>query len=190
VTAPLDRYARFWLRVQGEIEPAMIDWIRRTWDTAKAIVTDDAVAHLADDKGGASLAYDGATPTIDPAAIGGRSVWLPERAAPPPGWARTGGIWIYERALIAVPAAPEETRGTIATMRFGELGWIDNLVVPEELRRQGIGDRLVAGALRAFAADGLARAGLFVAEDNAPAIRLYERLGFRLARRWNVFSAV
>lgn len=56
---------------------------------------------------------------------------------------------------------------------------IESLVVDPELRGRGIGWALLATALRELAEAGHAPVGLGVRDDNAPAIRLYERLGFR-----------
>lgn len=58
-----------------------------------------------------------------------------------------------------------------------------NLAVAPELRRRGIGYRLLALALRAAAKMGMQRAVLEVRVGNAPARRLYERHGFTVAGR-------
>lgn len=51
--------------------------------------------------------------------------------------------------------------------------------VAPEARRTGVAPALVEAVRQAAAAEGAARLGLFIAEGNEPARRLYERLGFR-----------
>jgi ribosomal-protein-alanine N-acetyltransferase len=58
---------------------------------------------------------------------------------------------------------------------------INNLAVRPECRRGGVGRALVEHALDAAAREGARRATLEVRRSNAPALRLYERLGFKAA---------
>ena len=58
---------------------------------------------------------------------------------------------------------------------------INNLAVRPECRRDGVGRALVEHALGEAAREGARRATLEVRRSNAPALRLYERLGFKAA---------
>jgi len=58
---------------------------------------------------------------------------------------------------------------------------INNLAVRGDFRGQGLGTRLLEHVLRAGASRGAGRATLEVRRSNAPARRLYERLGFEVA---------
>lgn len=58
---------------------------------------------------------------------------------------------------------------------------INNLSVRGDFRGQGLGTALLEHVLRAGASRGAGRATLEVRRSNAPARRLYERLGFEVA---------
>lgn len=58
---------------------------------------------------------------------------------------------------------------------------INNLAIRPELRRQGLGARLLAHVLEEAAALGAPHATLEVRRSNDAARRLYERAGFRLS---------
>ncbi len=57
-------------------------------------------------------------------------------------------------------------------------GFIDNVAVRADCRRQGVAAALLADAARWAAAQGLARLTLEVRVSNAAAIALYERAGY------------
>lgn len=57
---------------------------------------------------------------------------------------------------------------------------IMNLAVHQDFRNQGIGEALIRTALREAKEKGGERATLEVRESNMPAIRLYEKLGFKV----------
>ena len=68
-------------------------------------------------------------------------------------------------------------------------GSVDNVAVAPEHRRSGVGDALVADTVRRAREDGLACLLLEVRVSNAPAIRLYEKHGFReVGRRRNYYE--
>ena len=68
-------------------------------------------------------------------------------------------------------------------------GYIDNVAVRPEYRRQGVADALL-GAFERFAQAHLAFLTLEVRASNAPAIALYERHGFvRAGLRKNYYTA-
>ena len=72
--------------------------------------------------------------------------------------------------------------------RVGEpgLGWISSLGVKKPWRRRGLGEALLRAAFRDLHARGLRRIGLGVdAENEAGALRLYERVGMRVVRQSN-----
>ena len=58
-----------------------------------------------------------------------------------------------------------------------------NLAVSGEYRRQGIGEKLVLSLIDALKAAGVHWLTLEVRASNAPALSLYEKLGFRLVGR-------
>jgi ribosomal-protein-alanine N-acetyltransferase len=58
---------------------------------------------------------------------------------------------------------------------------INNLAVRDDFRGRGVGTALLEHAIQAGASRGAERATLEVRRSNAPARRLYERLGFEVA---------
>ena len=87
--------------------------------------------------------------------------------------------------LIARGTTPESLQwcGTIQGVadRSG-VGMIQNVGVVPGHRGLGLGRCLVERAVAGFRMHGLRRAGLEVTVDNARAVRLYQRLGFRRTR--------
>ena len=63
------------------------------------------------------------------------------------------------------------------------LMWVTQMGVQPEMRRRGIGSVLLSEATRRFQADASKEVQLDVAEDNARAINMYERLGFKFVGR-------
>jgi ribosomal protein S18 acetylase RimI-like enzyme len=61
--------------------------------------------------------------------------------------------------------------------------FVKDLVVHESWRRRGLGEALLLHVLRVFAARGAAAVELKVQAGNRPAVRLYERVGMRVAER-------
>jgi ribosomal-protein-alanine N-acetyltransferase len=57
---------------------------------------------------------------------------------------------------------------------------INTLAVDASLRRRGLGTALVRYVIEAARLEGADRATLEVRRSNVPALRLYERLGFRI----------
>ena len=58
-------------------------------------------------------------------------------------------------------------------------GFVHDVFVDERARRAGVGERLVRGAIEWLASTGSPRVVLLSAAQNAPAQRLFVRLGFR-----------
>lgn len=62
-------------------------------------------------------------------------------------------------------------------------GFVKDIVVAETWRRHGLGEALLRLAFRAFDRRGADSVELKVHADNAPAVRLYERVGMRTVER-------
>ena len=87
--------------------------------------------------------------------------------------------------LIARGGSPESLQwcGTIKGVGPpGSVGMIQNVGVVPGHRGLGLGRCLVERALAGFRMQGLRRVGLEVTVDNARAVRLYQRMGFRRTR--------
>jgi ribosomal protein S18 acetylase RimI-like enzyme len=70
-----------------------------------------------------------------------------------------------------------------------EYGWIGILGVRPRWRRRGLGEALLRHAFGAFAAEGATRVGLGVdGENTTGAVRLYERAGMRVVRRYDTYE--
>lgn len=68
-------------------------------------------------------------------------------------------------------------------------GWVKDLAVRDDARGSGLGHALLRHGLRAYAARGADRVGLKVDSTNPTgAIRLYERVGFRVDRRYGMWT--
>ncbi len=63
--------------------------------------------------------------------------------------------------------------------RAGACPYLQDLYVTPQRRSRGVGTQLLAAAEAHLRAAGYARLGLSVAADNAPARKLYARLGYR-----------
>ncbi len=98
-----------------------------------------------------------------------------------------GATWLaaYVSDFLDAP----EYCGTIQGIRdYAGLGAIQNLGVTPEHRDRQLGTCLLIKALEGFQRAGLRRAFLEVTAQNASAIRLYQRMGFRKVR--TVYKAV
>lgn len=78
---------------------------------------------------------------------------------------------------------PDGPCGSIQGLRDPQQqGAIQNLGILPGYREQGLGTQLLLQALQGFRRSGLGRGILEVTAENAPAIRLYRRLGFRQSK--------
>lgn len=68
---------------------------------------------------------------------------------------------------------------TVSTYEGGWACWLEDLVVLDDSRGAGVGSRLVEAAIEYARQQGFSRITLLTDQDNAGAIRLYERHGFR-----------
>ena len=67
-----------------------------------------------------------------------------------------------------------------------EEGWIGGMRVVPEARRRGLGRALMEAAIETARRRGVRRLRLEVLEQNEPAVRLYEQLGFERSRELEV----
>jgi ribosomal protein S18 acetylase RimI-like enzyme len=68
-------------------------------------------------------------------------------------------------------------------------GWVGILGVRPRWRRRGLGEALLQHAFAAFAAEGATKVGLGVdGENTTGAVRLYERAGMRVVRRYDTYE--
>ena len=81
-----------------------------------------------------------------------------------------------------------EPVGIALVARRGAEGWIGGMGVVASHRRRGIGEATLVAALDAARAAGIERVTLEVLEQNEPARRLYELLGFERIRDLEVWS--
>ena len=79
--------------------------------------------------------------------------------------------------------------GYLALSSVLDEGSVDNIAVAPAFRRRGIGDALLSDAVGRGRAAGLAFLTLEVRASNLPALRLYEKHGFRaVGRRKNYYD--
>ncbi len=70
----------------------------------------------------------------------------------------------------------------ISTSQGTHSAWIEDMVVNEQYRAQGIGKQLLSSALEWAKEKGATRAQLLVDLDNEPAIGYYDHLGWQTSR--------
>ncbi len=97
---------------------------------------------------------------------------LAEYAGVDPGVEPTWGAFEGERLVGVARAA----------VRLPRVWVVGGVYIDRPARGRGLGRRLVAAAIDAAEAGG-AHVGLFVREDQGPAVGMYERLGFRTVGR-------
>jgi ribosomal protein S18 acetylase RimI-like enzyme len=81
----------------------------------------------------------------------------------------------------------EEPVGLAMLAVRGERAWVGGMGVASGARRQGVGEQLMRALLESARAAGVRRVQLEVLEPNARARALYEKLGFRVWRRLEVW---
>lgn len=90
------------------------------------------------------------------------------------------------RSLVAVER--ERPVGLANLGRRGERAWLGGVGVVPDHRGSGVGESLTRRLLDGAREAGAREMGLEVIVENAPAIALYEKLGFRRTRRLEVLS--
>jgi len=83
------------------------------------------------------------------------------------------------RVLAAVDARGLLGKAVVFFRRNSRIARLYSIAVADAARGRGLGEVLVRAVERAARARGCARLRLEVRQDNAAAIRLYERLGYR-----------
>ena len=107
-------------------------------------------------------------------------------------WTAAGFAEELENPL-AVFLVAEQNGGVAGYMGFHDVvgeGFVTNVAVFPEFRRQGVAALLLSAAQSLCRERGIERLALEVRASNAPAIALYERFGFRQdGRRPRFYSA-
>ncbi|MDD6106918.1 MAG: ribosomal protein S18-alanine N-acetyltransferase [Clostridiales bacterium] len=88
-----------------------------------------------------------------------------------------------DRHVFLVAERGGEVLGYVGLMHVLDEGYISNVAVSPDCRRQGIGAALIAELTRRAGRLELAFLTLEARASNAPAIRLYEKMGFRQVGR-------
>ena len=91
-------------------------------------------------------------------------------------------LWNDASAVIVAEGEDGTVLGYAGVSTVLDEGYIDNVAVASQFRRQGVADELIAALVR-FGRAKLAFLTLEVRASNAPAIALYAKHGFREAGR-------
>jgi mycothiol synthase len=95
----------------------------------------------------------------------------------------------YDPSLWLLATEDAEPVGALSAVTWGDRGWIAELGVRPPWRGRGIGSALLRRAFATFAERGLPRVMLNVDSENPTgAVRLYERVGMRAVRGWDVYE--
>jgi mycothiol synthase len=79
--------------------------------------------------------------------------------------------------------------GAVSGLIWGELGWVGELGVRKPWRGRGIAAALLRRSFSTFGSRGLERVRLNVDADNPTgAVALYERVGMRKVRGWDIYE--
>jgi ribosomal-protein-alanine N-acetyltransferase len=102
-------------------------------------------------------------------------------------WSRDTLIWELQNSDVTRVHVLRDDRDAIVAFSvcwiiFDELH-INTLAVAPEVRRQGYATALLQAVMAEAETEGAVKATLEVRASNAPALALYERLGFRISAR-------
>lgn len=94
-----------------------------------------------------------------------------------------------ERHIFLVAVSGERLLGYVGMMYVLDEGYISNVAVAKDFRRQGLADALIDELTRRAAKLSLAFMTLEVRESNVPAIALYKKHGFtEVGKRKNYYE--
>ncbi len=82
-------------------------------------------------------------------------------------------------ALYIAAEADGKTAGYAGLWKIGDEGHITNVAVRPEFRRMKIGEKIIGALIESASREGIAHFTLEVRKSNMPAIKLYEKFGFR-----------
>jgi mycothiol synthase len=95
----------------------------------------------------------------------------------------------YDPTLWALAAEGDEPVGALTASLVDERGWVDEVGVRPAWRGRGVAAALLLRSFAMFAGRGIRRVILNVdAENPTGATRLYERVGMRIAARWELWE--
>lgn len=95
----------------------------------------------------------------------------------------------YDPSLWLLATDGDEAVGALSGVVWGDRGWVGELGVRKPWRGRGIASALLRRAFATFASRDLPRVMLNVdAANPTGAVRLYERLGMRTVRGWDVYE--
>lgn len=128
-------------------------------------------------------------------AAGERSRYRVDRHFPPAlfeslyvRWAeRSTRGEIADGVLVALDPAGQQPLGLITVAAKSGVGHIGLVAVDGAVRGAGLGSALLAAAHAFMAARGCGAASVVTQGDNGPALRLYDRAGYRPAARTDVY---
>jgi mycothiol synthase len=95
----------------------------------------------------------------------------------------------FDPSLWLIATEDERAVGALSGLVMGDRGWVGELGVRPGWRRRGIASALLRRSFAIFAERGLPRVMLNVdAENPTGALRLYERVGMRAVRGWDLYE--
>lgn len=104
-------------------------------------------------------------------------------------WRRIAGRDDFDPSLNLLAFEGERLVGAaLNVIKLGE-GWVNDLGVHRDARGRGIGELMLRHSLALFKSRGLQKAALGVDASNATgAVRLYERVGMNVVRRFDTYD--
>ncbi len=98
------------------------------------------------------------------------------------------GRFLRHAAIVAGDLRTSKLRGIcLGSLVESDIGHVTQVCVDPKLRGQGLGYELLRRSLSAFRDAGSRAVSLTVTEENTGAVQLYERMGFRSARKFPAF---